>query len=523
MGEEDLAGLASVASTCTLLRWYIYEVSAIPSNPVRACQYPSCWLSVVSRSQLELGASDQRKSLAISLRLFLQDPDKALWRELHLQRYDDPRRSIWWEYNGEPECDWKVEMKDRYQAETKFLENSDDNRTHRSKKDKGKSKVTTNSDSPEQKAKDTIQYWSEIDRLGNTLLSLYQAIGNGHSRNVEHLESILRSQAFEDIYRDSFAPAHRYPLRFAVQKQPMEFPHGRLAQLHCLTGWFTQEAEVRALERQLSVHNGDKVDVSVLSRSSKYLQDLGRFRSITYSIRNFSRLNDFGPFHPDGTTNWQLVDAIASVMDANITYVKGHSRFRHLPFNRWELEEWSYANPPSELGIQACRGKSLTQVADPNADWAEVEGTWRGTYAFMDYTDWIQYNYSNLAVMGAREPIDLNNYIEAVGNYMKMELKFGLHGDAQNLPHVRSNLPASDLLPPVDFSGASTNGAQVRVSDIRGQISLTPDDPPQVRWTWMVRYGGEDRWRLDGVQIGGRGSKRGVVGVWSDVDRADLS
>lgn len=125
--------------------------------------------------------------------------------------------------------------------------------------------------------------------------------------------------------------------------------------------------------------------------------------------------------------------------------------------------------------------------------------------------------------MGGREPVDINTYVEAVGNYMRMDLKFGLSGEAANLPQLQSNLPISETLPAIQFCGSSTNGSQVRVSEIRGQVSLTTDDPPQVRWTWIVRYGGEDRWRLEGIQIGGIGSKRGVVGMWSDVDRADLS
>jgi hypothetical protein len=44
-------------------------------------------------------------------------------------------------------------------------------------------------------------------------------------------------------------------------------------------------------------------------------------------------------------------------------------------------------------------------------------------------------------------------------------------------------------------------------------VRLTADDPPQVRWTLVIRYGGEDRWRLEGVQVGGRGAKRGFFGV----------
>lgn len=51
------------------------------------------------------------------------------------------------------------------------------------------------------------------------------------------------------------------------------------------------------------------------------------------------------------------------------------------------------------------------------------------------------------------------------------------------------------------------------LSSVRGMVQLTADDPPEVRWTLVIRYAGEDRWRLEGVQVGGRGSKRGFFGV----------
>ena len=92
----------------------------------------------------------------------------------------------------------------------------------------------------------------------------------------------------------------------------------------------------------------------------------------------------------------------------------------------------------------------------------------------------------------------------------------------EDLPIIETGIPTSDLLPAIRFHGSSqqhdgihalhgsTNG---QFTFIRGVVQLTADNPPQVRWTLVIRYGGEDRWRLECVQVGGRGSRRGFFGV----------
>ena len=43
---------------------------------------------------------------------------------------------------------------------------------------------------------------------------------------------------------------------------------------------------------------------------------------------------------------------------------------------------------------------------------------------------------------------------------------------------------------------------------------MTPEG--EVRWTTYSIFNGEERWKSEGVQIGGRKSARGVVGNWFD-------
>lgn len=49
---------------------------------------------------------------------------------------------------------------------------------------------------------------------------------------------------------------------------------------------------------------------------------------------------------------------------------------------------------------------------------------------------------------------------------------------------------------------------------IRGTVRMTPEG--EVRWTSYSVFLGEERWKSEGVQVGGIKSARGVVGTWFD-------
>lgn len=49
---------------------------------------------------------------------------------------------------------------------------------------------------------------------------------------------------------------------------------------------------------------------------------------------------------------------------------------------------------------------------------------------------------------------------------------------------------------------------------------MTPDG--EVRWTSMSVFHGEERWKSEGIQVGGPGAARGVIGNWGDKDHAQL-
>lgn len=79
---------------------------------------------------------------------------------------------------------------------------------------------------------------------------------------------------------------------------------------------------------------------------------------------------------------------------------------------------------------------------------------------------------------------------------------------------------SSSTLPRIHFSGTSNSPVE---SSVRGSCWLTTDNPPQVRVTYVISYNGAERWRLEGVQVGGIGGRRGVTGLWQEAEPQEHS
>ena len=47
-----------------------------------------------------------------------------------------------------------------------------------------------------------------------------------------------------------------------------------------------------------------------------------------------------------------------------------------------------------------------------------------------------------------------------------------------------------------------------------GTVRQTPEG--EIRWTTFSIFHGEERWRSEGIQVGGLRSARGVLGNWFD-------
>ncbi|GAM86505.1 hypothetical protein ANO11243_045190 [Dothideomycetidae sp. 11243] len=84
-------------------------------------------------------------------------------------------------------------------------------------------------------------------------------------------------------------------------------------------------------------------------------------------------------------------------------------------------------------------------------------------------------------------------------------------------PHQKATNPYADW-PIVYFTGTSrsihSSWDPNANSRIRGTVRMTRHG--DVRWTTWSIFHGEERWRSEGVQIGGPKSRRGVLGNWFD-------
>lgn len=205
---------------------------------------------------------------------------------------------------------------------------------------------------------------------------------------------------------------------------------------------------------------------------------------------------DYGPFKMDGSgkVNWSLLEGACSTISRSFELcVDGHLALPH---------GMSYAIPY----------RTLPDPSVPH-DWARVQGSFLGTYAFIDYSDLLAFN-TGTALAFDRRP-DLTDEPEACGALLRMDLK--LDDRVKGDPILNTKVPMCTDLPPLYFSGQSRGqGYSHPLTAVKGFAALVPGGR-EVRWKFIVAYNGVDQWQLEGVQPGGVRSG-GIYGVWSQVD-----
>ncbi|KAF2124087.1 hypothetical protein P153DRAFT_426902 [Dothidotthia symphoricarpi CBS 119687] len=234
-------------------------------------------------------------------------------------------------------------------------------------------------------------------------------------------------------------------------------------------------------------------------------------RSRVYDLRTYTDKTQWGPFRDDGSmrTDWEMVESLMIVL----AYNSGLCCRRFLQNFRppWS-EPLEGVVPRQADGVSNALTRELDvplQLRDPY----NVSGLWSRIVCFMDYNDLYQFNFSSQAMkVPSDEPREPLNTEEAI-RHILMDLQ------------VTSIEPAGEFdnptLPVVHFNGKSRAVDAAwdpsANSKIRGSVRLTPSG--DVRWqTISVFYGGEERWRSEGIQVGGVRSKRGVIGTWFDKD-----
>ncbi|KAL8653944.1 MAG: hypothetical protein Q9226_003634 [Calogaya cf. arnoldii] len=281
--------------------------------------------------------------------------------------------------------------------------------------------------------------------------------------------------------------------------------HRLSAKLHCLYGVPIQRLRVPGSCTALK--QGSPVEKGKLHPFA---------RSRVYDLRQHSESTLWGPFVDDGSqkVDWEKIEAIMMILDYNIRiftnkYVT-HGSNLIPPWNRPFVGATPYSlNLLSSKSSLERPPPIPVDLQDPYG----ISGTWMRVVCFLDYRELFTFNFSeNQPPPGQpRAPIDTEEAIRFI--IVKLQVtKIEKPGedDGQELPVVHFKGNSYSALPPVD---ANAN------SKIRGSVRLTPEG--EVRWTTLSVFHGEERWRSEGIQLGGVQAARGILGYWFDKDFDD--
>ncbi|KAK7218511.1 hypothetical protein V2G26_006514 [Clonostachys chloroleuca] len=146
-------------------------------------------------------------------------------------------------------------------------------------------------------------------------------------------------------------------------------------------------------------------------------------------------------------------------------------------------------------------------AADPYG----VTGTYYRVVCFLDHSDFIRFNFSNMGIVThniPRPPLDRGEATRLI--LMDLEVT-----------RIEPPGPNDDReFPVVHFKGVSRSFDTDFIEDVHSTLSgsVRMTEEGEVKWSSVSAFDGQERWRSEGVQIGGVQSARGVVGTWFDSD-----
>ncbi|PVH88883.1 hypothetical protein DL98DRAFT_445923 [Cadophora sp. DSE1049] len=247
--------------------------------------------------------------------------------------------------------------------------------------------------------------------------------------------------------------------------------------------------------------------------------------SMVYDLRNYTEATLWGPYMGDGqaSVDWEKLEAVMLVLGHNVDSFRASIGEQMLPRGLVWKEGWRGAQPYSYRSVDIAGEDSdeeVVEVEDGDGDEGEggevvedpynITGTWMRVVCFLDFHDLFAYNFTS-PTMPAGTPRPALQTTEAI-RLITMELKV-----------THSEPPGPDdgqEHPVVYFEGVSRSlhsawDANAN-SNIRGNVRMTKEG--EVRWQSISVYNGEERWRSEGIQVGGIQSARGVLGHWFDKD-----
>ncbi|RDW89016.1 hypothetical protein BP6252_01048 [Coleophoma cylindrospora] len=313
--------------------------------------------------------------------------------------------------------------------------------------------------------------------------------------------SMLRNHFTKDINREAlfchselFCRARNYDERIPSKLLDMNRRQAS-AKLHCLYG--------------VPIEATGKKNLRRTSKTYPYAC------SKVYDLRNYTDKTMWGPFMEDGSgkVDWERMEAIMVTLGFNMRRFDDGPANPLSSYGIWEVP-FKGAVPGSYVSRKLPYTTPLYEQPKLSLDAQDpynVSGTYLRVVCFLDYNDLFNYNFlSEQPGSGPRPPYEATEVIRMI----IMEIRV-----------VGIEEPGPDDLPGypvVYFKGLSRSRGiswdPNANSNIRGKGCVRMTREGEVRWTTFSIYGGEERWRSEGIQIGGIKSGRGVVGNWFDKD-----
>lgn len=251
-------------------------------------------------------------------------------------------------------------------------------------------------------------------------------------------------------------------------------------------------------------------------------------RSKVYDLRGYKDANLWGPFMDDGShcVDWEKVEAIMIVVGFNLNRCSDRTQCRwprvwNRPFVGTTPNSYvslpSVTVAPKNSDDEMVRLRELALGLDAQDPYG-VSGTWMRVVCFLDYNDLYAFNFGPpIPDDQPRPPIDTEEGIINLEESLRVtRIEPPGSDDEDDLDWGRFR---GERLPIVHFRGTSRSlqgwdpNAQSR---IRGTVRQTPEG--EIHWTMFSIFHGEERWRSEGIQVGGLRSARGVLGNWFDKD-----
>ncbi|KXH46654.1 F-box domain-containing protein [Colletotrichum salicis] len=364
-------------------------------------------------------------------------------------------------------------------------------------------------DSVNEKSRDDLPFVSDVvNRL------LQHASPTGETQNDTGTHAVSRNAAaLANIFRDE-------PARVAFLCSSSIFDRARGDIARSTSSRRPQSSSSSASSSQTNPNADDDLHQQSAKLHCLYgrpIFNFGRTRSSrvypyaackVYDMRQYTTRTKWGPFRDDdsGRVDWEKMEAIMIVLGSNI---KSQRLTAKVFSNLWEKPfagSWSGSYVPSPG-----RGIRDLDLEDPYG----VAGTWLRVVCFIDYNDFFHYNFpvgeAVPPVEVQRPPLDVGEATRII--LMKMhvvDVQPPGEDDGKELPVVHFH----GLSRSVDDSWDENAHSQLRA--IKGTVRMTKEG--EVRWTTFSVFNGHARWRSEGIQIGGVGSARGVMGHWFDTD-----